>query len=239
MRFYQEAFYEGGLVENGDPFDNRHTGEDPLNPDTMQEKYPARPNQDERAEPVTPLDGVNLHNTMDWADVGEMMGLEDFWTNTAGVMEEVLPQDTPLVHDAEGRPFAFRMFRGLPVVVENQPGSVRYWTDEDGCTGETKMKYDYGYFIGTEGADDEPVDVYLGPNEDSEWVYVIHQLQKPDFILHDEDKCMLGFDSEESAKEAYFEHMSDERFYGGMSAIPFEAFKQKVQSGGSDKITTE
>ena len=119
-------------------------------------------------------------------------------------------------------------FQDLPISIEQSEGSSREWTDPDGNSGSTTMAHAYGYVEGCEGADGDAVDVYIGPNEKSEWVYVIHQLSTPEFVEFDEDKCMLGFDSEEDAKAGYLKHYDKEDFYGGMSVMKMDEFKKKL-----------
>lgn len=135
-----------------------------------------------------------------------------------------------------------RDFAGLRVIVENPAGSTRFWHDREGrVSGQTEMKYDYGFIDGHIGADGDEVDCYLGPDEAAGFVYVVHQLAAPDYAKHDEDKIFLGFDSEADAKAAYLAHRNDgERAYGGMSAIPLEAFKAKLERRtGTGKIRHE
>jgi len=120
-------------------------------------------------------------------------------------------------------------FRGLKISVETDKGSVREGTDKNGHNWSVKMKHPYGYIRMSEGADGEHVDCYVGPNEDAEKVYVIHQ-NDPDTGKYDEDKCMLGFDSPEEAKEAYLVHYDKPGFFGSMDEMTFEEFKEAVFS---------
>jgi hypothetical protein len=120
-------------------------------------------------------------------------------------------------------------FRGLDISIETDDGEVRHWTDAStGEKGKTKMSVPYGYIRRTEGVDGDHVDVFVGPHEDAENVYVIHQRKAPDFKSFDEDKCMLGFHTAEEAKAAYRNHYNDDRFFGSMSVLPFEKFKTKA-----------
>jgi hypothetical protein len=116
-------------------------------------------------------------------------------------------------------------FNGVSIVVENPAGTKRCGEDEDGNPWQTTMMYAYGYIKGTEGADGEEVDVYLGPNEDAPYVYVVHQ-NNPETGDYDEDKVMLGFETAKEAKEAYLLHYDDKKFFGEMSAVPWESFKR-------------
>jgi hypothetical protein len=120
-------------------------------------------------------------------------------------------------------------FRGLKISVETDKGELRHWYDPHNKEkGSTKMRYPYGYIRRTEGLDGDHVDVYVGPNENAENVYVVHQQKAPNFNKYDEDKCMLGFDSADAAKKAYLAHYNDDRFFGSMTVMPFEQFKTKV-----------
>ena len=120
-------------------------------------------------------------------------------------------------------------FRGLDISIETDEGEVRHWTDSStGDKGKTKMHVPYGYIRRTAGADGDHVDVFVGPYETADNVYVIHQRKAPDFKAYDEDKCMLGFNSAEEAKAAYKNHYSDDRFFGSMTTMSFEEFKKKA-----------
>ena len=118
-------------------------------------------------------------------------------------------------------------FRGMEVSIENRAGSVREGKDKDGTPWRVKMHYDYGYIRRTEGTDGDHVDVYIGPDEDADTVYVVHQAY-PETGRYDEDKCMLGFGSAEQAKAAYLKQYDDPKFFGAMTAVPISMFKEKV-----------
>ena len=120
-------------------------------------------------------------------------------------------------------------FRGLDVSIETDKGELRHWYDpHNKKKGSTKMTHAYGYIRRTKGVDGDHLDVYVGPNELAKNVYVVHQMKAPDFKKYDEDKCMMGFDSAEAAKAAYLHNFDDPRFFGSMSTIPFEKFKEKA-----------
>jgi hypothetical protein len=116
---------------------------------------------------------------------------------------------------------------GMDISIENKKGSVRSGTDKDGHEWAIKMNYDYGYIRGTVGKDKDHLDVYLGPNPESETVYVIHQ-NDPVTGKYDEDKVMLGFDSAAEAKKAYLSQYDRPDFYGSMDVMDIENFKEKV-----------
>lgn len=148
------------------------------------------------------------------------------------------PGDGPNAKKDEDGPGRAVIFAGLSVIVESPRGSVRYWTDTDGTEGQTIMKYDYGYIDNAVGADGDCVDMYLGPDEAAKWVYVVHQNKKPDFQDYDEDKVLLGFPSADAAKAAYEDQYDDQGFFGGMSQMTLQAFKDKITQGAG-KVTNE
>lgn len=122
-------------------------------------------------------------------------------------------------------------FRGLDVAIENAKGSTRKWKDKFGKeTGQTKMHFAYGYIRMTKGTDGDHVDVYLGPDEQAESVFIVNQMRKPDFKTFDEQKVMLGFPDAAAAKAAYLKQYNDPGFFGSMKTMPFEEFKMKVLS---------
>ncbi len=137
---------------------------------------------------------------------------------------------------------ADRELLGLHVVIENPAGSIRTWTDADGTTGQTVMRWSYGYLDGYEGADGEDVDVYVGPELEPAEVYVVHQRRKgpadaEQWIDYDEDKVMLGWASADAAKAAYLAQYNDPRFFGGMSVFTADDFKQRLIANPGRKLT--
>lgn len=117
-------------------------------------------------------------------------------------------------------------WQGLTIKVENPAGSVRY-----GHNWQTRMVYDYGYVARTEGVDGDEVDVYLGPALDvADMVYVVHQRKYGDWAAYDEDKCMVGFMTEDDARAAYLKHYDDERFLGPITAMSVPEFVAKVKA---------
>lgn len=121
-------------------------------------------------------------------------------------------------------------FQGLPISIENRKGSKRYWYDPHTDTkGETLMHYPYGYIRLTEGVDGDHVDCYIGPHSDAPNVHIVHQLKAPLFKKYDEDKVMLGFLTQTMAKRAYLKHFDDPRFFGSMTTMSLEKFKEKIE----------
>lgn len=122
-----------------------------------------------------------------------------------------------------------REFQGMLISVENQAGSYRHWKNShDGTSGKTLMKFDYGYIRRTEGTDGDHVDVFVGPNKEAPFVYVVTTMQAPDFLEIDEQKCMLGFDSLHDAREAFYGNYNDRRFLGEIRMVPLQDFRDFV-----------
>lgn len=121
-------------------------------------------------------------------------------------------------------------WRGLTIAIENPAGSVRRGRNRHGITWEQRMLYDYGEILGTMGVDGDPVDVFLGPNLEAPMVYVVHQRRVNDWENFDEDKCMVGFDSEDEARSAFLSCYSDPRFLGPITAMPVDEFITKVRA---------
>jgi hypothetical protein len=113
---------------------------------------------------------------------------------------------------------------GMKIGIEWPDGSLRQYRDKK--TGkvnyEKKMKADYGYIFDTKDADGEELDVYVGPDKESDRVYVVRQLK--DDGSFDEHKVMLGYASSEEAKSSYLAHMPSKRFDSmeGMGVAEFK-----------------
>lgn len=100
-------------------------------------------------------------------------------------------------------------FHGLPLHIENEQGSTRRSRDPAN-PWQAIMAADYGYVKGTGSAEGptEGMDIFLGPDRDSDRVFIINQ-RNMDTDFFDEHKCMLGFDSELRAVSAYVSSYSD------------------------------
>lgn len=153
-------------------------------------------------------------------------------TNEAVI--EVPPGSAPVKVEAPRKkrkkfPFqGFIQFQGLKIDVENKQGSIRRGTAPDGKTWETWIFWPYGEIRGTEGTDSDPLDCYVGPNADSPLVVVIHQ-RDPETGDFDEDKVMLGFNSEEEAVGAYKRQYDHPGFYKDHTAMPIGQLGRWVQ----------
>lgn len=124
---------------------------------------------------------------------------------------------------------------GLDISIENPKGSYRRGVSRDGKAWQTKMKDDYGYVKGTRGKDGDHIDVFLGPELDSEMVFIVDQRDKGGKTF-DEHKCMLGFRNREAAKAAYLANYDDE-WDGFMAITPltFDQFRWWCYNGDTSK----
>lgn len=134
--------------------------------------------------------------------------------------------------DADGAGMSIT-FAGLPVVIENPVGTVRYFPG-----GMMLMKNHYGYVTGTEGVDGDSVDCFLGPSQEAANVFVVHA-QNPETLVYDEDKVMLGFASAQAARAAFLANYSAPEFFGSMDVMTLEDFKTKLATTKGRKITAD
>lgn len=166
---------------------------------------------------------IKKYDTYQIRQISEMLGQDAEQVIAYRACKELNKSLTWSGHELQDR----YNFAGLKISVENKKGSTRSGTDKDGHEWHTFMHYDYGYIRGTEGVDGDHVDVYIGDNEDAKNVYIIHQ-NDPVTNKYDEDKCMLGFDSLESAKAAYLKQYDRPGFLGSITTMSIDEFKDYV-----------
>lgn len=121
---------------------------------------------------------------------------------------------------------------GLDIAVENPKGSERSGVDPEGKAWSSILPAHYGYVKRTEGADGDHVDVYIGPHEASDQVFVVDQ-QTLDGKF-DEHKCIFGALSLTQAKELYLSGFSDGKAHqrlGAITPVTVDAFKQWLREG--------
>jgi hypothetical protein len=146
----------------------------------------------------------------------------------AQVFSEHALKTAELAEDGEHKLQGHIDFQGLHIAVENRKGSVRSGTTPDGKKWRTEMKAPYGYLEApAKGKDGDSLDVYVGPKKDADTAFVVHQ-HKPDGTGHDEDKIILGTESEEEAKKLYLKHYDSPKFLGPVSAVSVESLKKII-----------
>ena len=128
-------------------------------------------------------------------------------------------------------------FQGLPISIETRKGEMRSGTGPSGHKWSVKLPYDYGYIKRTEGADGDHVDVCIGPNHQSDRVFIVdqHHHQTGKF---DEHKVMLGYRTKSEAEHAYKAGFSDGKGGDRMKSVvelPMSKFKDWLKNGNTKK----
>ncbi|TLP68252.1 hypothetical protein FEA48_30840 [Pseudomonas nitroreducens] len=121
-------------------------------------------------------------------------------------------------------------FQGLDISIENPRGSERSGTRPDGSEWRHNMSDHYGYIRRTEGADGEQVDVYLGPDENSQRAFVVDQVNQQDGSF-DEHKVMLGYPDRVAAIKAYRSNFDAGWKVGPVTEMPMARFKEWLKDG--------
>lgn len=121
--------------------------------------------------------------------------------------------------------------RGMKITIENPKGSYRKGKDGNGKEWKQLMHNHYGYFTRTKGKDGDAVDVFLGPRlKGFSTVFVIDQNNGSREF--DESKVMLGFDSEEKAKNAYLSNYKKGwNRIRKITGVPLDIFKEWLYRG--------
>ena len=120
-----------------------------------------------------------------------------------------------------------KTIKGLCFKLELEPGDIRSGTSPEGKKWEKRMSLAYGHIPKTVGDDGETVDIYLKEEGVFDHVYVVRQKKRDG--SHDEDKCMIGFDSKEAAKDAYEKH-GPEWGYGSLQEYTWDEFQDDYLS---------
>jgi hypothetical protein len=123
------------------------------------------------------------------------------------------------MEEVESRRIDHMEFNGLDICVENQTGTFR-----EGDGWKVFMEYPYGYIDGVTGADGEELDCFVGPNQNAEFVYIIH-IVDPVTDNYDEDKVFLGFDNLDDVVRVFSLHYNDaEEFIDEVSVMEWDDF---------------
>ena len=147
--------------------------------------------------------------------------------------ENDLPEPTEAQKEAGNYRKGHARIHGLDIAIENPKGSIRSGTDSKGKKWEVEMHSHYGYIKKTEGADGDHVDVFVGPNPESEKVFIVDQIN-PDGSF-DEHKVMLGYDSPLRAKTGYSKNYSKGWKVGPITSMSVDEFKEWLKTGDTTK----
>ena len=113
------------------------------------------------------------------------------------------------------------------------PGEAnRLWSSAVENVGDARCTYEGG----SVGVDGDHVDCFLGPDRDSEKVYIIHQV-KPGTKTYDEDKVMLGFSDSLPAKRAYLSNYDRSDMFGSMETVTIDELKELIDRRKGRKLT--
>ena len=118
---------------------------------------------------------------------------------------------------------------GFDVTIEQPAGSVRSGKDASGKEWSQVMNNTYGYIRGTESVDGDHIDVFLGPDMNSDMVYVVDQVNTDGSF--DEHKVMMGFSSLEDARSAYLSNYEEGwQGLGNITGVALDGFKKWIDS---------
>ena len=118
---------------------------------------------------------------------------------------------------------------GFDVSIEQPAGSVRSGKDANGKEWSVTMNNTYGYIRGTESVDGDHIDVFLGPDMNSDMVYVVDQVNTDGSF--DEHKVMMGFSSLEDTRSAYLSNYEEGwQGLGNITGVALDEFKKWIDS---------
>lgn len=154
-----------------------------------------------------------------FADGGAVMAGVD-----AAARDAVKPSDSQA--DAGNYRKGHVRISGIPMAIENAAGSKRN-------TAWPPIVHHYGYIKGTVGKDKDHVDVFVKPGTPDNYDGPVHIVDQKKRNGHfDEHKVMLGFGTQDEAKDGY--HANYEKGWDGMQAITsmdMPSFKTWVKEG--------
>ncbi|MDR6453882.1 PLxRFG domain-containing protein [Variovorax paradoxus] len=120
--------------------------------------------------------------------------------------------------------------QGLRISIENPQGSTRSGTSPDGTGWRNTMAAHYGYVKGTEAADGDHVDVFVGPHAaNAPTVYVVDQVNADG--SYDEAKALFGFNTEAEAVAAYRASYDADWKVSPIAAMSVDEFKAGLAAG--------
>lgn len=135
------------------------------------------------------------------------------------------PSDAQI--DAGNAPKGKFWWNAWQVAIENPKGSTRKgWT--------IPLAAHYGYIRRTKSeADGDHLDAYIGPDPESEIVYVVDQVTKGGRF--DEHKCLIGFASRREAVQAYLDCYPRDWKLGKVTALTVGQFRAWLAAGDTSK----
>ena len=126
---------------------------------------------------------------------------------------------------------------GLQISIENPRGSIRRNQDPNTPYWESTTPEHYGDIKGTIGPDGDPLDCYVGPDRDSQKVFLVDQID-PKTQKFDETKTLFGYTDPDKAIETYTKGFSDgsgESRIGQFSELTMSQYKDWLKNGDTTK----
>ena len=123
----------------------------------------------------------------------------------------------------------------LKIAIENPAGSIRSGTDPNGNEWQITMKHHYGFIENTTGADGDEIDVFVKNHlfDEPECAYIIKQVDINGQF--DEQKVIIGAETEEEAKEIYLSNYEKSwQGFGGIKKISMADLLKKIQHTWSE-----
>ena len=182
-----------------------------------------------------------------WKDVAAYLKDSDLLRSDGPGLFKLLNRDTANDQSFARRRFASvktardcnaepvdKMFGSFDVRIDCPAGATVSGVDKEGNAWESIQSIDYGELPETTGGDGEPIDVFLGPDENSNWVFIVNQTKtEGEEVVPDEIKVGLGFWSMEEARDAYLS-MFDPGWSGfdpNLVTTTVDAFNTWLNSG--------
>lgn len=124
------------------------------------------------------------------------------------------------------------LYKGLTIKIENPKGSIRRGKDKHGKAWESRMPADYGFFKGSKAVDGDAVDVFVGPDLDSDMVVVIDQIIDGKF---DESKFVVCATTQAKAEKIYLDSYQKGWKLGDVSTTTVQQLKEWLKDGDHKK----
>lgn len=127
-------------------------------------------------------------------------------------------------------------FKGITLKIENPKGTERRGYNKLGAvTWRSMMRADYGYVKGTEAIDGDAVDVFVGPDMDSDLVVAVDQYKDAGNKKFDETKFIFGVKDKEQGEKLYLKHYPRGWKLGPTSTTTIPQFKEWLKNGEHKK----
>jgi len=150
---------------------------------------------------------------------------------------ETNPEPTAAQKEAGNYKKGHVSLHGLEFTIETPRGAERTGVDFSGKPWTVTLPDHYGYIKKTEGSDGDQVDAYIGPNPESERVFVVDQ-KDAETGKFDEHKVMVGYETPGQALDTYEAAFSDGRApdrIRGVTELSVPEFKNWLAEGDTTK----